>query len=97
MDPYGLFGAENPLFQVPMIWALHRLGLPYNRITRKAEMFFYLAEGMEKIKEKLTEKIMEETPGPILFWDDVPFQFHKPTVWETWALLSWWDFQRWAI
>ena len=89
MGPCGLFTAKNPLFQVPMIWALHRLGLPYNRITTRAEIFFS--------KEELMEKIEEATPRSIIFWDEAQFNLHKPTVWETWALLAWWDFQRWAF
>ena len=91
MDPYGLFSSENPLFQVPMIWALHRLGLPYNRITRRAELFF----GLEEFKERALASY--EPDGPIIFWDEAQFNLHKPTVWETWALLAWWDFQRWAF
>lgn len=92
MYPCGFLNAgKSPLLRYPMIYALHRLGLPYNRITKGGELVFSLEEFQERANASF------ETDGPIIFWDDAPFQFHKPTVWETWALLAWWDFQRWAF
>ena len=92
MGPCEYFNArKSPLLRDPTIWALHRLGLPYNRLTRGGDIVFSL----EELKERALASY--EPDSPIIFFDDAPFHLHKPTVWETWALLAWWFFQRWAF
>ena len=92
MWPCGYFNAGKSPLRDPAIWALTLMGLPVNKIISRAS-----AEATVLTKEDFRAELEKASPVSVIAWDDVGYWMHKPEVRETWALLDWWFFQRWAF
>ena len=66
------------------------MGYPVNSILKKENIVFKRNEFIKRLKNA--------PPLQVLIWDDINFSMHPRTrMMETWALWSWYLFQKWSF